>query len=67
MTADQHRAYLDAIRPLNQLKARIVSSVMPTLMLGSDGRVERLYPPETTALLDTIDDLIAIIGERYGV
>ena len=54
--------YMDSIKSLVELKTKIMSTVMPTIIVHpADNEIKYKYTPEQTKLLQFIDEYIEIV------
>lgn len=65
----KRRAFLDAIQPILKMKMRIYSMTLPTILVSSNGEVERDYhfSSEQQRALANLDEMIDACGYScYG-
>lgn len=62
----ERRLFLDAIKPIQQLKVQLYSLYLPTIILDSEGRlVSSAYPDEMLEMVKKLDEEIERIAASW--
>lgn len=63
----QQRLFLEAIDPIQQMKVRLYSLYMPTLILDSEGRlISAAYPDEMQEMIRKLDKMIEEVAAQWA-
>lgn len=67
----RHKAFMDKIRPLLDMKARVYNCTIPKITIDPNEplgvRSEYVFAPDMQKILDECDKHIAEIASRFGV
>lgn len=62
----QRRLFLDAVAPIQQMKASLYSLYLPTIIVDSEGRlVSKAYPDEMLKMVKKLDEEIERIAASW--